>query len=230
MPVTQVGNKGRAPWRPGLSRSWELKITPWELTGKVRREERGSGVRKLPVPGAGWARQTPRGCSGCGGRRDRHRKREKCTWGGNTQNLRHQTDKEVAIWGQRNTEEAPREASRHTSQSSSTRLAHSDHSANAFCQEWRDEDVSRAQTHSSRRHMDLEDRDRTARLHRVQSNPGDRGVTWELTGQVCCPTMAGLGQDKMETKHVTLGKQVHPCHSLKWVDIQEGAHPVVPGH
>lgn len=37
----------------------------------------------------------------------------------NTQNLRHQTDKEVAIWGQRNTE-APREASRHTSQSSST--------------------------------------------------------------------------------------------------------------
>lgn len=32
--------------------------------------------------------------------------------------------------------------------------------------------------------MDLEDKDRTARLHRVQSNPGDRGVTWELVGQV----------------------------------------------
>ena len=42
------------------------------------------------------------------------RGREPCTRGGNTQNLRHQTDKEVAIWGQRNTE-APREASRHTS-------------------------------------------------------------------------------------------------------------------
>lgn len=94
-------------------------------------------------------------------------RREKYTWGENTQNLRHQTDKEVAIWGQRNTKEAPREASRHTSQSSSTCLAHGDHSANTFCREWRDEDVSLAQTHSSQRHVDLEDKDRTARLHRV---------------------------------------------------------------
>lgn len=47
MPGTQVGNQGRAPWRP------RLKMAPWELTGKVRREERGHGVRKLPVPGAG---------------------------------------------------------------------------------------------------------------------------------------------------------------------------------
>lgn len=85
------------------------------------------GVRKLPVPGAGWALQTPRGFSGCSGSRDRRRrKKEKCTWGENTQNLRHQTDKEVAIWGQRNTEAAPREASRHTSQSSRACLAHSD--------------------------------------------------------------------------------------------------------
>lgn len=38
-----------------LSRYWELKMAPWELTGKVRREERDHGVRKLPVPGAGWA-------------------------------------------------------------------------------------------------------------------------------------------------------------------------------
>lgn len=43
-----------------LSRYWELKMAPWELTGKVRREERDHGVRKLPVPGAGWALQKPR--------------------------------------------------------------------------------------------------------------------------------------------------------------------------
>lgn len=59
-----------------LSRSWELKMAPWELTGKVRREERDHGVRKLPVPGAGRALQTPRGYGGCGGSRDRRRKRE----------------------------------------------------------------------------------------------------------------------------------------------------------
>lgn len=51
---------------------------------------------------------------------------EKCTLGENAQNLRHQTDEEVAIWGQRSTGEAPREASRDTSQSS-TCLAHSSH-------------------------------------------------------------------------------------------------------
>lgn len=59
-----------------LSRSWELKMAPWELTDKVRREERGHGVRKLPVPGAAWALQTPRRYSRCGGSRDRRRKRE----------------------------------------------------------------------------------------------------------------------------------------------------------
>lgn len=164
-----------------------------------------------------------------GGSRDRQTER-KCTWEENTQNLRHQTDKEVAFWGQRNTEEAPREALRHTSRISPARLAHSDHPANTFRQEQRDDDVSCAQTHSGQRHVDLEDKDGTARLHRVQSNPGDTGVTWELLGQTYCPTMAGLGRDKMETKHVTLRGQVYPCHPLEWVDIQEGIHPVVPGH
>lgn len=178
-------------------------MAPWELTGKVRREERGHGVRKLPVPGAGWALQTPRRYSRCGGREQGQTEEErKCTWEENTQNLRHQTDKEVAFWGQRNTEEAPREALRHTSRISPARLAHSDHPANTFRQEWRDDNVSCAQTHSSQRHVDLEDKDGTARLHRVQSNPGDTGVTWELLGQTYCPTMAGLGRDKMETKHV----------------------------
>lgn len=66
-----LGDLGR------LSRPWELKMAPWELTGKVRREERGHGVRKLPVPGAGWALQTPREYNGCGGSRNRRRKREK---------------------------------------------------------------------------------------------------------------------------------------------------------
>lgn len=140
-------------------------------------------------------------------------RREKCTRAENTQNLRHQTDKEVAIWGQRNTAEAPREALRHTSRSSSTCPAHSGHSANTFSQEWGD--VSCAQPHSSQRHVDLEDKHGTARLHRVQSNPGDRGVTWELLGQTYCPTMAGLGQDKKETKHVTLRGRVYPCHPLE---------------
>lgn len=214
-----------------LSRSQELKMAPWELTGKVRREERDHGVRKLPVPGAGWALQTPRRYSRCGGREQGQTEEErKCTWEENTQNLRHQTDKEVAFWGQRNTEEAPREALRHTSRISPARLAHSDHPANTFRQEWRDDNVSCAQTHSSQRHVDLEDKDGTARLHRVQSNPGDKGVTWELLGQTYCPTMAGLGRDKMETKHVTLRGQVYPCHPLQWVDIQEGIQPVVPGH
>lgn len=80
--------------------------------------------------------------------------------------------------------------------------------------------MSLAQTHSSQRHVDLEDKDRAARLHRVQSNPGDRGVTWELAGQTCCPTMAGLGQDKMESEHVTLGAQVYPGRPLG-----QGGHP-----
>lgn len=153
-------------------------MAPWELTGKVRREERGHGVRKLPVPGAGWALQTPRRYSRCGGREQGQTEEErKCTWEENTQNLRHQTDKEVAFWGQRNTEEAPREALRHTSRISPARLAHSDHPANTFRQEWRDDNVSCAQTHSSQRHVDLEDKDGTARLHRVQSNPGDLGAS-----------------------------------------------------
>lgn len=55
-------------------------------------------------------------------------------------------------------------------------------------------------------------------------------MTWELLGQTYCPTLAGLGQDKMETKHVTLRGQGYPCHPLEWVDIQEGIQPVVPGH
>lgn len=114
-------------------------MAPWELTGKVRREERGHGVRKLPVPGAGWALQTPRRYSRCGGREQGQTEEErKCTWEENTQNLRHQTDKEVAFWGQRNTEAAPREALRHTSRISPAHLAHSDHPANTFRQEWRD--------------------------------------------------------------------------------------------
>lgn len=192
---------------------------------------KGSWGQETASPGAGWALQTPRRYSRCGGREQGQTEEErKCTWKENTQNLRHQTDKEVAFWGQRNTEEAPREALRYTSRISPARLAHSDHPANTFRQEWRDDNVSCAQTHSSQRHVDLEDKDGTARLHRVQSNPGDTGVTWELLGQTYCPTMAGLGRDKMETKHVTLRGQVYPCHPLEWVDIQEGIHPVVPGH
>lgn len=185
----------------------------------------------MPVPGAGWALQKPRGSSGCGGCRGRHREREKCTWGRNTQNLRHQTDKEVAIWGQRDTEEAPREASRHTSQSSSTRLAHSDHSANTFCQEWRDEDVSRAQTHSSRRHVDLEDRDRTVRLHRVQRNPGDRGVTWELTGQVCLSHKGWSGPRQNGNKVCDFRETGASLPFPQVGGHTLGVHPVmVPGH
>lgn len=100
-------------------------MTPWEPTGRVGREKRGRhGVRKLPVPGAGWALWKVRESSGWGESTDRGT--EKCTLGENAQNLRHQTDEEVAIWGQRSTEEAPREASRDTSQSS-TCLAHSSH-------------------------------------------------------------------------------------------------------
>lgn len=57
-------------------RYWELKMALWELTGKVRREERGHGVRKPLVPGAGWALQKPKEYRGCGGGRDRWRNRE----------------------------------------------------------------------------------------------------------------------------------------------------------
>lgn len=64
-----LGGLGRLSW------SWELKMAPWELTGKVRREERGHRARKLAVPGAGWALQTPREYSGCGGSRDRWREK-----------------------------------------------------------------------------------------------------------------------------------------------------------
>lgn len=55
-------------------------------------------------------------------------------------------------------------------------------------------------------------------------------MTWELVGQVCCPTTAGLDQEEMETKHVTSGGQVCPCHPLEWVGRQKEIHPVVPGH
>lgn len=60
-----------------LSRSQELKMAPWELTGKVRREERGHGVRKLPVPGQAGPYKHPEDTAGVvGGSRDRQRKRE----------------------------------------------------------------------------------------------------------------------------------------------------------
>lgn len=52
-------------------------MTPWELTGKVGREKRGRhGVRKRPVPGAGWALRKVRESSGWGGSTDRRRNRE----------------------------------------------------------------------------------------------------------------------------------------------------------
>lgn len=52
-------------------------MTPWELTGKVGREKRDQhGVRKLPVPGAGWALWKVRESSGWGGSTDRQRNRE----------------------------------------------------------------------------------------------------------------------------------------------------------
>lgn len=188
-------------------------MAPWELTGKVRREERGHGGQETASPRGRLGPTNTQKIQQVWWEQGQTEEERKCTWEENTQNLRHQTDKEVAIWGQRNTEEAPREALRHTSRISPARLAHSDHSANTFRQEWRDDNVSCAQTHSSQRHVDLEDKDGTARLHRVQSNPGDTGVTWELLGQTYCPTMAGLGQDKMETKHVTLRGQGYPCHS-----------------
>lgn len=194
-------------------------MAPWELTGKVRREERGHGGQETASPRGRLGPTNTQKIQQVWWEQGQTEEERKCTWEENTQNLRHQTDKEVAIWGQRNTEEAPREALRHTSRISPARLAHSDHSANTFRQEWRDDNVSCAQTHSSQRHVDLEDKDGTARLHRVQSNPGDTGVTWELLGQTYCPTMAGLGQDKMETKHVTLRGQGYPCHPLEWVDI-----------
>lgn len=194
-------------------------MAPWELTGKVRREERGHGGQETASPRGRLGPTNTQKIQQVWWEQGQTEEERKCTWEENTQNLRHQTDKEVAIWGQRNTEEAPREALRHTSRISPARLAHSDHSANTFRQEWRDDKVSCAQTHSSQRHVDLEDKDGTARLHRVQSNPGDTGVTWELLGQTYCPTMAGLGQDKMETKHVTLRGQGYPCHPLEWVDI-----------
>lgn len=194
-------------------------MAPWELTGKVRREERGHGGQETASPRGRLGPTNTQKIQQVWWEQGQTEEERKCTWEENTQNLRHQTDKEVAIWGQRNTEEAPREALRHTSRISPARLAHSDHSANTFRQEWRDDNVSCAQTHSSQRHVDLEDKDGTARLHRVQGNPGDTGVTWELLGQTYCPTMAGLGQDKMETKHVTLRGQGYPCHPLEWVDI-----------
>lgn len=53
-------------------------MAPWEMTGKVRGEERGRrGVRKLPVPGAGWVLQKPKESSERGGSRDRWRDRER---------------------------------------------------------------------------------------------------------------------------------------------------------
>lgn len=136
-------------------------MTLWEPTGKVRKEKRGRhGVRKLPVPGAGWPygkSESPVG----GARARTDGGTEKCTLGENAQNLRHQTDEEVAIWGQRSTEEAPREASRDTSQSS-TRLAHSSHLQTPSAQ--RSEMThTHSCTRNSQRHMDLEDKDRIAR-------------------------------------------------------------------
>lgn len=138
---------------------------------------------------------------------------EKCTLGENTQNLRHQTDEEVAIWGQRSTEEAPREASRDTSQSSSTCLAHSSHLANTFCPEKRDDNVSthaRACTHTKQPEahgLGRQRQDRQTLLHKGQSDPGDRGETW------CCPTMAAVARTRW--KQSTFGEQVcthHPPH------------------
>lgn len=147
-------------------------MAPWELTGKVRREERGHGGQETASPRGRLGPTNTQKIQQVWWEQGQTEEERKCTWEENTQNLRHQTDKEVAIWGQRNTEEAPREALRHTSRISLARLAHSDHSANTFHQEWRDDNVSCAQTHSSQRHMDLEDKDGTARLHRVQNNPG----------------------------------------------------------
>lgn len=123
-----LGIRAEPPWRPGLALT-----ALGAKNGSV-----GTDWQSLKGGKGSWGSGTasPRGRLGPTNtqriqrvwwdRDRRRRKREKCTWGENTQNLRHQTDKEVAMWGQRNTEAAPREASRHTSQSSRACLAHSD--------------------------------------------------------------------------------------------------------
>lgn len=121
-------------------------MAPWELTGKVRREERGHGGQETASPRGGLGPTNTQKIQQVWWEQGQTEEERKCTREEKTQNLRHQTDKEVAIWGQRNTEEAPREALRHTSRISLARLAHSDHSANTFRQEWRDDNVSCADT------------------------------------------------------------------------------------
>lgn len=121
-------------------------MAPWELTGKVRREERGHGGQETASPRGGLGPTNTQKIQQVWWEQGQTEEERKCTREEKTQNLRHQTDKEVAIWEQRNTEEAPREALRHTSRISLARLAHSDHSANTFRQEWRDDNVSCADT------------------------------------------------------------------------------------
>lgn len=125
MPATQVGNKGKGPWRPGLALT-VLGAKNGSVGTDWQSQKGGKGS---------WGQETasPRGRPGPTNTQRIQRvwweqgqtEEERNVHGEkNTQNLRHQTDKEVAIWGRRNTEEAPREASRHTSESSSPCLAH----------------------------------------------------------------------------------------------------------
>lgn len=207
------GTQDKAPWRPRhtltvLGAKNDSVGTDWQSRegekGSARGQETASPRGRLGptesqrVQWVGWE-QTDGGT-------------EKCTLGENTQNLRHQTDEEVAIWGQRSTEEAPREASRDTSQSSSTCLAHSSHLANTFCPEKRDDNVSthaRACTHTQQPEahgLGRQRQDRQTLLHKGQSDPGDRGVTW------CCPTMAAVARTRW--KQSTFGGQVCTHHPL----------------
>lgn len=120
MPGSPAGSQDNAPWRPRHTLTvLGAKNGSVGTDGQSQRGGKGSAwVRKLPVPGASWAlRETQRTQWAWWERGQTEGRRQKCTLGENTQNLRHQTDEEVAIWGRRSTERGPRRSvKRHTTE------------------------------------------------------------------------------------------------------------------